>query len=595
MRAKTNLPVLLSDTKKPPSVLEADYYFPIQHRCPNVADFELFYKESLHSVFHPKEKNPPEQTNTCDVKLRLTTNGKLGVLTPIGFLEQDDAGDLNTAREITTYRDSKAARSNENLERRSRSVQDLHAKALERSNSYLRIKRLLKFSKDRKPLKADDDEDEGYSSKTSSAEQRCSESDGEESACNGERLEKKKIFSSMVDLSELPSNSKEHKDSTRSVPDPKTLHEVIAMGRGKFNYTHQPTILQLPNPDITLTHDKLRVEKKLETEDSHLSYAKLKRSRELNKGYKAADFINHPEESTVYSIDNGRPVTLVLRKISIQNADQQIPATYRAVSPVDSKSLENCSTAKPSSLLPLSRSGSALSMHGSTKSRAGSAVSRAGSRAGSRVGSSKRVGSPQGKVPVQNSISNSYPVDRTASLKYINSNSTVRDVRVVDNVTDPRDKEPMWSPQFSFIDRQTTNYCIGDLLPAMDKNIYNTTHSAAKLKFNAMDDEKAREDVTKAAERLHEFTRESQTDDGYLLLKKGMDILTGAADKVRNIVRYNVFSCQFVRIHFYQSNFEFNKFTHVFEHTRSDSPCIWIQTERDKRHKYVLKLLVKTF
>ena len=473
---------------------------------------ELFVKESLHHVHHPKVKKAVEPPPNCDVKLRLT-NGKLGVLTPAGFLA-DEAYNINTAREIASYRDSKAAKTHE-LEKRSKSVQDLQINALERSKTYLRIKRLLKFSKDRKPAKADEDEDEGYSSKTSSAEQRCSGSDNEES---GETNEKERMYSSMVNLSELPSNSKDHR-----VADPKTLNEIIAMSRGKFNYTHQPTILQLPNPEISLTHDKLRVEKKVDPDDNYWSYARLKRSKELNKNYRS-DSLTPTEENSVYSIDNNKPMTLVLRKISIQNSDHQLPSAYQPVSPVDSRSLESQPTGKPNLSLSLSRAGSSQSMAGTSRSRAGSAMSRAGSR--TELSASNRVGSPQGRSLTQGNFCPS-SVDKNASMSYMNGN--VRDVSKPDN---KGNKEQMWSPQFSFIDRQTTNYCIGDLLPAMDKNIYSTTNNSAKLKFGAIDDEKGREDMTKVAERLQDFSRDPQADDGYILLKKGMEMLTGASEKV---------------------------------------------------------------
>lgn len=454
------------------------------------------------------------------------------MLTPLGFLQGPGADDNNTAREIHTYRDSKVAKFNEHLEKRSRSVQDLYAKTqLERNNSQLRIKRLLKFSKERKTAKTDEEEDEGYSSKTSSAEHKaCAESDGEDSGTSGDKLEKHRMYSSMVNLSELPSNTN---TDVKGASEHKALNDIIAISKGKFTYTHQPTILQLPNPDIALTHDKLRVEKKIEPDDNNWSYAKLRRSKEISKYYKQ-ELVQPPEENTVYNIsnENAKPVTLVLRKISIQNADQHVPTLCHTGGMVACRTPEFTQTKKPSPLLPISRSSSVLSRSGSAVSRSSSAPSRTGSRAGSAMSmrGTPRGNSPQGRQPMQQQplIVCQSPVDMKLTK------SKVRDVRVVDTKlvnTDNKNREPMWSPQFSFIDRQATNYCIGDLLPAMDKSIYSN-HNSTKMKFVTPEEDRHRDVETVANTGLMDYSKEPPADDGYLLLKKGMDLLTGVTEKV---------------------------------------------------------------
>ncbi|XP_045157714.2 uncharacterized protein LOC123523972 isoform X3 [Mercenaria mercenaria] len=532
---RQNLLESKKDTKKRSPRLDTEFYIPVKHKCPGIEDLELFHRESLHPVFQPKTKQATKDPATT-VKLKYTN--KVGVITPAGFEERDI--EENTGEELTinTHRESKATSTDGLSERRSKSVQDLSKNQLERTNTYLKIKRLLKFSKKGRPqAKAEDDEDEGYSSKTSSAETKKEpESDGEESG--PERLEQQRMYSSMVDLSELPS----HSTDSGGIEDAKVIGESLT-SRVKFSYTHQPTILQLPDPDVKLTHDNLRLEKRIENEDTSWSYAKLKRNKELNRCYKP-DILQQPEDSTVYDIEHLKPVTLVLRKISIQNADQNVPAIVQT-SNVEKNTRENVvSPSRNNSGMGSdvgSRVGSALSRDGSL-SRHGSVKFGAGTPMPILVGSPAPVpGTPRNLSP-QNNLSRSpngrksvggiqrvnSAVSQRELMHNLHKSNYVRDVRVVN---DNKPKEPMWNHQYSYIDRQTidrqaTNYCIGDLLPAVDKNIY--TNNSTKTKFSKIENERNNEELTTT--ELLDMNIQS-ADDGYILLKKGMDLLTGSAEK----------------------------------------------------------------
>lgn len=511
---------------------------------------ELFQQESLHSIFHPKPKKTEDDSVTT-VKLRYTN--KAGVIATGGFEERDINDNSGEKLEINTFKVSKSTSTNDGLsDRRSRSVQDLTKNQNERTNTYLKIKRLLKFSKKgRQPSKAEEDEDEGYSSKTSSAETKQEpESDGEESG--PERLDKQRMFSSMIDLSELPSHLLHEEGGDFNNKDSNGIRDVKVIGesvtsRVKFSYTHQPTILQLPDPEVKLTHDNLRVEKRIENEDTSWSYAKLKRDKELNRCYKP-ELFQPVEDSTVYNIDNLKPVTLVLRKISIQNADNN--ETMVAQASNTEKSCEcTVSPARNNSSMGSvhgTRLGSALSREGSL-SRNGSVKFGAGSPMPILVGSPAPVpGTPRNISPSpQNNFAKSSSgrkstgglhrvssaVSQRELMHNIHRSSNVRDVRVVN---DSKPKEPMWNHQYSYIDRQTidrqaTNYCIGDLLPAVDKSIY--TNNSTKFS-------KTEEPEELTTTELLDMNI-SSVDDGYILLKKGMDLLTGSSEKVRNCVSFN--------------------------------------------------------
>lgn len=546
----------------------------VKHQCPSIEDTYTFHQESLHAVFHPT------QTPTCDnyptgVKLRYTNS--IGAITHYGYEEHDSNG------KETDYRDSKGGKRDDRIsDKRSRSVQDLTKIQLERSNTCLKIKRLLKFSKadrrtDGRTLKADEYEDEGYSSKTSSAETKQEPvSDGEESGS-----EKHRMYCSMINLSELPSQA----DDTGSngggdIRDARILGEGLA-SRIKFSYTHQPAILQLPDPEVKFAHDNVRIEKRIECEDTTWSYAKLKRNKELNRCYKP-NIVAQPDDSTVYNIDTMKPVTLVLRKISIQNADQNVPSVVQANNHGNSEK----SSSEHHQTSPRNISGQGMN----SAPRVGSGLSRDGSV--SRTGSFKfgaispvpdstaprsitpRILSPQNNSTTNSNdspssvnkssnvtlndvtkASNGSPINLTKSsnrrkhaggLQRVGSavsqrellhnhhrSNNVRDVRVVN---DNKPKEAMWNQQYSYIDRlsldrQATNYSFGDLLPVVDKSIY-TNHST-KTKFTQSDNETNNDELTTA--KLLDLNI-SSVDDGFILLQRGIDLLTGSKEKVSSLL-----------------------------------------------------------
>lgn len=532
----------ISDTRKRSPRLDTDYYISVKHKCPGIEDLELFNKESLHPVFQPT--SVPEKTSSEDQGIKLRYTNKDVNLPPGGFTDNSTV-ETNVEKTINKLRESKSTSTDELRDRRSKSVQDLSKNQLERTNSYLKIKRLIKFStKERPQAKAEDEEDEGYSSKTSSAEVKQEpESDGEENGL--ERLERQRMFSSMVDLTELPSHyntggdNHQIKDSG-GMEDAKVIGESLT-SRVKFSYTHQPTILQLPDPDVKLSHDNLRIEKRIENEDISWSYAKLKRDKELNRCYKP-DLLQQSEDSSIYDLDNLKPVTLVLRKISIQNADDNMSATGNSIEINSHEHITNPSRNKSSMGTSVgSRVGSALSRDGSL-SRNSSVKFGAGSPMPILVGSPAPVPSSPRNLSPQNNTSRSSQSRRSGGIHRINSavsqkellnksqrSKNVRDVRVVN---DEKPKEPMWSQQYSYIDRQTidrqaTNYCIGDLLPAVDKNIY--TNNSARPIFSKPENDRKKEELTTT--ELLDMNIQS-VDDGYILLKKGMDLLTGSAEKV---------------------------------------------------------------
>ncbi|XP_060551470.1 uncharacterized protein LOC132713041 isoform X3 [Ruditapes philippinarum] len=540
----------VSDTRKRSPRLDTDYYIPVKHRCPGIEDLELFRKESLHIVFQPTSvPDKPIAEDSPGIKLRYTN--KDVTLAPGGFVD-GNTGENDIEKTLNKFRESKATSTDGLHERRSRSVQDLSKNQLERTNTYLKIKRLIKFStKERPQTKVDDEEDEGYSSKTSSAEvKKEPESDSEENGLD--RLERQRMFSSMVDLTELPSHSNEVGGGNYQIRDSRGIEDAKVIGesltsRVKFSYTHQPTILQLPDPDVKLSPDNLRVEKRIENEDTSWSYAKLKRDKELNRCYKP-ELLQQSEDSSIYDLDNLKPVTLVLRKISIQNADENMPPVVQGNN-IEINSSEN--TVSPSHNRSSmgtsvgSRVGSALSRDGSI-SRNGSVKFGAGSPMPMLVGSPAPIPTSPQNLSAQNNTSRSSHSRRSGGgITRVNSavsqkellhksqrSKNVRDVRVVN---DEKPKEPMWSQQYSYIDRQTidrqaTNYCIGDLLPAVDKNIYTNNSSRTMFSIKPENDRKKEELTTT---ELLDMNIQS-VDDGYILLKKGMDLLTGSAEKLRN-------------------------------------------------------------
>ncbi|XP_052256702.1 uncharacterized protein LOC127861960 isoform X2 [Dreissena polymorpha] len=527
-------------TKKHPASLDEECRVSIHHRCPNIDDIDIFMKSSLHDVYKPREKTTPNVTNqkTSSVAtLKYTNNVSLGTLMPTEFKEDhgDNAeDDDDNGRQANTFRENNVP-VNEETEKRSKSVQDIHAQAkLERSNTHMKIKRLLKFSRDRRTTKADED-DEGYCSKTSSAERtQDAVSDGEESGANIE-LEKSKNYRSMMDLSELPSNS-HHPDHSRERASMNALSkqysEVLAMNRARFSYTHQPpTICHLPDPNVALAHDSLRIERKIESEDSTWSYAKLKRNKELNRCYQP-ELLQPTQESTVYNIDNMKPVTLVLRKITIQNSEETCPLIYQTqMQPMKERPPDIRDNRHPSrnSNTPSLRAGSNVQRNIPSQSRAGSAISRSGS---SYCGSpTPHALTPRG-VAVATGMAQTTPPhgENKAANNSIKpsqqpkQSSQVRDVRVVH---DPKPKDGMWSQEYSYIDRQTTNYSIGELLPAMDKSIY-TQHTCAP-KFVTSDH--ASGDTGMTTTEILDMQKNA-IDDGFLLLKKGIDILSKGNDKL---------------------------------------------------------------
>ncbi|KAL4236758.1 hypothetical protein ACF0H5_005143 [Mactra antiquata] len=521
LESKKDIPSkIFQISKKRPAVLDADYYISVNHKCPSIEDADLFHRESLHSVHKPKQK--PVQVEETSVKLKYT---KSKVITPAGYEDKeevDESKELNRSS-IESYRESKHS---DSVNDKTRDNAEAQTKAqLERSNTYMKIKRLLKFSKnDRRNVKADEEEDEGYSSKTSSAEIKHGvESDGEDvdNNVNSLRPELQRMYSSMVDLSELPSQDAK-------------IVEDGAHGRVKFSYTHQPTILQLPDPDIKLAHDSLRIEKRIESENSNWSYAKLKRNKELNRCYKP-EMIQPAEESTVYNIDNMKPVTLVLRKISIQNTDHMNPQ----VSQWSSSSPEHAQNALSNNLglgsNPASRAGSVNQNECSNMPRPDSAVSGSPGSPVPGRGTQRNVSPQCNTSRSMTSQRKCATVTRASSavsqreLRGSVHRGNVRDVRVV---SDNTPKEPMWNHQYSYvneIDSQATSYSIGDLLPAVDKNIYSSHAAISDYVQNETDTPRDEMTTTEILDM-----NKNAIDDGYILLKKGMDMLTGSTEKLKN-------------------------------------------------------------
>ena len=457
----------------------------------------------------------PENAQTDKDNNRASTGA--GIITPVGYTVCLESGkdDIDRAKvEIDNYKESKANGTDNGRvrERRSRSVPETHPKnkndkADQRSHAYHKIKRFLKLSKydDRRlSTKVEEDEDEGYASKTSSAEAK----EGDGSNSDSEIPGLKRMYSSMIDLSELPSNEKEGEKVKKSKDD--------LDSRVKFSYTHQPNILQIPAMDTKLQLQRDRPERI----ENNKTYQRLKREKELRRCATTLCEPQHSvETSTMYNIENMvKPMTLVLRKISIQDAEERVTAI---ISPGEKWSSHPNQTVAQSQ--PNSRANSrASSRAGSVASRAGSAMSRPGSVI-SKSGEDK---SPR------------YPSRPNSRLSYRGAGINKENISMLNST---KTKEPTWCPKHSHVslfdrqstmfDRQPTTYCIGDLLPAMDKNIYKQT---VKANINASDHSVKKGDEKQSDQlNYYEHGRKPSQDDGYMLLQKGLDILTGTAEKVQ--------------------------------------------------------------
>ncbi|XP_052775444.1 uncharacterized protein LOC128213594 isoform X3 [Mya arenaria] len=507
-------------TKKHPALLDTEHHIPITHRCPNIDDLDIFMKDSLHNVFSHTSKKTTEpansESNGNNVALKYTKNSKFGIVTPAGFVEKTENKHEEIGPDIDSYRHSKLVHGGAISE--SKSLQDLQTKEqLERSNSYLKFKRFLKFSKkERISGKNGDEEDEGYCSKTSSAEHKTgSESDGEDSGANVGNLDKSRMFSSMVDLTDLPSNAKDGDLTARSQGSKSfRFNDLLSASKAKFSYTHQaPSVCQLPGPGVSYN---LRVEnRKHEQDDNSWSYAKLKRNKELNRCYNAESMPHQQEQSTVYNIDNMKPMALVLRKISIQNAEENYPSIYHT------EMQPTCIKAQPADVRHPSRN-SSHNNSSRTGSRAESSMSQERSSPTRAESALSRVSSPRAQSRVSSPTKRNYGSTITESHQHASGNyqkrSPVRDVRVVN---ENNQKEGMWSPEVSYIDKNSASYSFGDLLPAMEKNIY--TKLAAEPKFVRSEEERTQNEYT-TTELIDMNCKPA--DDGYILLKKGLDLLT---------------------------------------------------------------------
>ena len=514
--------------KKKTTTTEAEYIIPTSSRCPFLEDSDIFVKESLHSRFLPKEQlsttkakaikdtrqyiKPDNVSNDKNHNDKTSTG--VGVITPVGYTEcLEESKDDNVDRakvEIANYKEAKA-NGTENghvRERRSRSVPESHSKnnrdkADQRSTAYHKIKRFLKLSKydDRRlSTKQEEDEDEGYASKTSSAEAK----EGDGSNSDSELPELKRMFSSMIDLSELPSNEKETERGQKNKDESES--------KVKFSYTHQPSILQIPAVETKLQLQRGRPDRI----DNSKTYQRLKREKELRRCATTLCESQHTvETSSMYNIENMvKPMTLVLRKISIQDSEERITAI---ISPGEKWSSQPNQTVAQSQ--PNSRANSrASSRAGSVASRAGSAMSRPGSVMSKSV---------EDKSP-------RYPSRPGSRLSYRGG----MDKENISMLNTTKTKEPTWCPKHSHVslfDRQPTTYCIGDLLPAMDKNIYYK--QLVKPGVNSSDSPvKKTEEKQSDNFNNYEHGRKPSQDDGYMLLQKGLDILTGGSEKVYQIV-----------------------------------------------------------
>lgn len=488
--------------KKRPASIDCEFYVPTKHYCTALDDFELFKKDSLHPRFEARNNQVKKITNSKPAISFSYTKGS-GDNNPCeranGGLTSKTGSDLKDADaeklDIDSYRLSKGLETD-----RRRIVNDINGRPkIDQRNTYHKIRRLLKFSSsDRRVTRSDDEEDEGYASKTSSAETQ-HESNLDEVS----NLESQKIMSnSMMNLSELPSNSNGMVYPQNSLQNPYLFREST---RFKFNYTHQPPILQLPDPDMKMVNERIQVVRRLETEDSGLTLAKLKKSKEFNKCFPQEPEIHlhdtslpadiHDDDSALNS-DPIKPMTLVLRKISIQNNDQNGNTTDSPVmwSSVDIRSSRINSAAG-------SGNGSVKSPVGSSRSRKGSAVSRCGSAASQ----TSAVLSP----------TNSQPRSIRRSMTFNN---------IFGEPANLCAKNATWTQQFSLTERQATSYCIGDLLPAVDRNIYSSVYSNGKLAYPPF----RKDDVPRD---LSGNVRSASVEDGHMLLRKGMDLLTGNMDK----------------------------------------------------------------
>ena len=500
---------LFIGAKKKPATTEAEYYIPTANRCPQLDDLDIFMKGSLHENFLPKEQAPTKKTQSVFAKAHTESaennvgdisarSAGVGVITPVGFTERFENVEETADRaemEMANYKEAKASGS-ENVivrERRSRSVPESHPKnnrdkADQRSTAYHTIKRFLKLTKydDRRlSVRLEDDEDEGYASKTSSAEAKENNESG--------APELHRMFSSMIDLSELPSQDK---DTETENKDKKEIESKI-----KFSYTHQATILQMPEAETKKQLEKERPER---LDHINKTYTRLKREKELRR---CATTLYEPqhivETSTMYDLNTIKPVTLILRKISIQDSEQRMQSIIPGVK-ISSPSKQTASQSQSNSRAnsrASSRVGSATSRVGSAVSRASSVMSRA----------SNHDKSP--RIP-------SRPSSRLAMRS-----KTFRE----ENAT--KTKEPTWCPKHSHVtlfNRQHT-YSIGDLLPAVDKNIYNKQMHVNRT----YDSGHARTEQN--TPDFNERSKSSQ-EDGYMLLQKGMDILTGSTEKVSMII-----------------------------------------------------------
>ncbi|KAK3609896.1 hypothetical protein CHS0354_036659 [Potamilus streckersoni] len=389
-----------------------EYTLPVQNKCAAIENVHNFESQSLHKSL---VSSPPSKKWKQSV-----SRDRKSVLTHFKYATKDSMPDAFFCIDNLKVRtDKDFSRTNDGKERydtgelksrlshlpkkRCRSAPETHPKNSDISDkqittSYHKPTGILSFSKSgeighnngKGNSNHDEDDDEGYSSKTSSAEDKGRKRLFDE-------FQFRRMCTSMIDLSLLPSHIKE---------------KGVLQSRFKFFHSHQSKKLPT-NYDIDYDEEGDNESDRILSKSKTVNYldAGVLLQRRNKDGCKG--IVPPVENTTYFKVEEMKQMRLVLRKISIQDSDEANAGTF----PVGER------TGKLDPIPNIDRS--RLSSRTSTASR-------------QQQGTLAR--------PYSNKTE---PLKKSVGRHSVNSQKY--------------EHENSHSP-----------YSIGDLLPTMDRNIYNS-------------------------------------------------------------------------------------------------------------------------
>ncbi|KAL3868466.1 hypothetical protein ACJMK2_041267 [Sinanodonta woodiana] len=448
-----------------------EYTLPVQRKCPAIENVRNFESQSLHiSLISPPYKKWKQSASRerksvlpqfnyvtkdytpddlfCIDNLKVRTDKDFP--RPNNGKERDDTGELNSRLHLLP---EKRCSSAPETQPKNSELSDK-----ERTDSRHKITGILTFLKSGEIrykngngiYNLDEDDDEGYSSKTSSAEAKDKKGMSDE-------FHFRRLSTSMIDLSLLPSHIKE---------------KEVPQSKFKFVHTHQSK--KLPTNDNTDNDEEGDT-------DSDRILSKSKAMKYLNAGVllqrrnkDGCNGITPPVENTTYfKLEEMKQMRVVLRKISIQDSDQANANTF----PVG----ERAGKLDPIPNIDWSR----LSSRSSTASR-------------KQQGTLSR--------PCSNKTE---PFKKSFGRHSVNSQKCEHD-----NSHPP--------------------YSIGDLIPVMDRNIYNSRRTRTFDSWTqSMEESHAKKDGVISGSLKNPLSMKHliSPTNSVMFLRKGLDFMTNNIEK----------------------------------------------------------------